>query len=542
MPWKTAAPRRPRSVGVVLLTCVLLLCTGGASAGSAGDPAVTSAPGVSTDVLPGGTDPGGRSSTDDPAEEPTGATGRLPGADPASTGDPTTATAPLPSGTIPTTTPVAPAGGRTPTPDPAAVGSWATPAGDRAPGSVDGTLPDGAPTEGAVWCQVVPVTFSGVRADGSVPVGAATMTATPSVTVAGRSVDWSVVSSGRVVGSGTSTLGPTGGFSTPVTLPSGPATVTTALRFSADSTSTCPPSVVTVSVSSPLTWASGGSGPTAADGSFAAWRGTPTQIAGTWCDNNQAMLGLWQLRPGFELGAWQGDLDIAVGAIGPGESWAAAATGAYDGRWRQSLTELRRLWSGRPGQLYIRFAHEFNGNWYDWSVTGASVADFRASWIRYRALQQEVFPESDLVFSPNSETNYWSDLDWRTAFPGRQYVDVMAVDYYNMWPYTGTAAQFDAASLAYDRWGAPRGLKRHQEFAASVGLPFAVAEWGNNAEFGDSPAYIEGMNAFFRAHAGRGPGQLVYDIYFNVLWDGNPFALYPSTNAPGAAEAYRRVF
>ena len=34
-------------------------------------------------------------------------------------------------------------------------------------------------------------------------------------------------------------------------------------------------------------------------------------------------------------------MDVAIGAIGPGETWAAAAQGAYDARWRTSLTKLR---------------------------------------------------------------------------------------------------------------------------------------------------------------------------------------------------------
>jgi hypothetical protein len=418
--------------------------------------------------------------------------------------------------------------------------------GPAAPAPSTATEPStGDPTElpaAAVWCEDVVATFPAATAGGTVPTGSTTLTGWASPATAGRAVTWSIAAGARAVASGSAVLGPSGSFSAPVTLPVGALTVTTALRLP-DGPDSCPARSVTVTAAAPSgTWLSGASGAGVADGTFGTWRGSPTPIAGTWADNNEAQVELWQLWQGFEFGSWQGDLDIAVGAIGPGESWAAAATGAYDARWRQSLTNLARLWAGRPGQLYIRFAHEFNGNWYPWSVTGASVADFRTSWIRYRAIQQQVFPAAQLVFSPNSETSWGSDLDWRQAFPGRQYVDVMAVDYYNMYPFTSTAAQFAATSLAYDRWGAPRGLQRHQEFAASVGLPFAVAEWGNNADFGDSPAFVQAMADFFRANAGTGPGRLRYEIYFNVVWDGNPFALWPSTNAPNASGAYRQAF
>lgn len=543
MSWHIAARRGSRSAGVVLVSVVLLLCTSSTSISPAGadddavvgdalePPSVQDGVGLMWPPLGGDgrtlSRPVSQLGGSAPVEDPAPASASPSGA----TSPPTPqVTIPGSSGTVasrPSDTASQPSSPSAPSP------SAPSP-------SAPGAGADVLPSDGAVWCQRVSVGFGTTRSDGSIPVGAATMVVVPSAPVAGRTVVWSIASGGRVLAGGTTALDSAGGLSAPVTLPAGRATITTAMRLPGSVTETCPATVSTVTVSSPVSWTSGASGVGVADGSFAAWRGTPTPVAGTWADNNDAMVDLWQLRPGFEFGDWRGDLDIAVGAIGPGETWSAAAAGAYDARWRQSLTELARLWSGRPGRLHIRFAHEFNGNWYPWSVNARSVSDFRTAWIRYRALQQELFPDSELVFSPNSESA--SDLDWRSAFPGAQYVDVMAVDYYNMWPFARTAAEFLATSRAVDRYGAPRGLQRHAEFAASVGLPFAVAEWGNNAEFGDSPAYVEQMQAFFRAHAGPGPGQLVYEIYYNEVLDGNPFALYPATNAPAAAEAYRRVF
>lgn len=290
-------------------------------------------------------------------------------------------------------------------------------------------------------------------------------------------------------------------------------------------------------------WLSGASGPGAADGSFAAWRGAPVDIIGTWSDNPTAMVQLWQLQPGGELADWDGPLDIAIGAIGPGETWQAAATGAYDARWRESLTNLRQAWAGRSGQLYVRFAHEMNGNWYPWSVDRSEVSDFRIAWARFRDLQQQLFPRAALVFALNRES-VGSGFDWRESFPGAEQVDVLGVDYYNQWPYAGTEADFDRALTLTDQWGAPKGLQGYADFARSQGLPLAVPEWSGVAQYGDSPAYIEGMQRFFAENAGTGPGQVRYEVLFdidNADYAGD-FKLSGSTSLPLSAQAYRRLF
>ncbi|WP_409331686.1 hypothetical protein [Trujillonella humicola] len=290
------------------------------------------------------------------------------------------------------------------------------------------------------------------------------------------------------------------------------------------------------------TWRSGASGNEVPTGEFAAWRGTDLPIAGAWADSNQGQLALWQVRPDGQYGGWTADLDYAIGAIERHESWAAAARGAYDARWTRSLQELARSWEGRPGTLYLRLAHEFNGTWFPWSVTAGESADFVAAWQRFRALQLTWFPAARLVFTPNYETPAEQRLDWRTFFPGPEYVDVISIPYFNAWPYVDTPEEFWQRAFAVDSFGAPSGIHRHLEFARSVGLPLAVSEWGPHARFGDAGVYVEEMNQYFRITAGDGPGQLLYEILFNVPIDGNAFALMPATRSPIAADRYRELW
>ncbi len=289
-------------------------------------------------------------------------------------------------------------------------------------------------------------------------------------------------------------------------------------------------------------WMSGSSGDGIMNGDFAAWRGRDVEIAGSWSDNNENMTEMWQFQEGFDFAEWDGPMDVAIGAIGADETWEDAAAGAYDDRWRASLTKLRELWSDRSGTLYVRFAHESNGNWYPWAVSWGEEEAFKAAWQRFRGLQQEIYPESQLVFCVNRES-VESGLDWRETFPGAEYVDVMSVDYYNQYPYVGTPQEWRDSLDDYDQLGGPKGLERHREFAESVGLPLAISEWSGNADNGDSPVFIEGMYDFLSTHGGTGPGEVLYEILFNVSGYEEKFLLYgDGVRMPESSETYRRLW
>lgn len=290
------------------------------------------------------------------------------------------------------------------------------------------------------------------------------------------------------------------------------------------------------------TWLSGASGDLTPTGEFGDWRGDPVGIAGTWADDNKNMVQFYNLQPGGAYADWQADLDIAIGAIGDGETWAAAATGAYDDRWTESLEKLKAARASSPGQTFIRFAHEMNGNWYPWKVTADNYQDFDTAWARFRALQQQIYPESKLVFNVNRES-VDTGMDWRNFFPGGDQVDVLSVDYYNQYPYVANSAEWDSAIQETDKWGAPKGLAQHLAFAKSVGLPFAISEWSGNADNGDSPMFVDELLGFVQANAGTGPGQIEYEILFNVPQDDGRWLLTgEGARMPASADAYKKFF
>ncbi|MGS0685713.1 hypothetical protein ACVBEQ_11320 [Nakamurella sp. GG22] len=309
---------------------------------------------------------------------------------------------------------------------------------------------------------------------------------------------------------------------------------------------TTPPPITTTPSTPQGTWLSGagGQGDLIANGSFGQWRGDPLDIVTTWSENTaDNARNMWQFTASNgELRTWNGDVDLAIGAIWAGNSWAQAASGGMDSTWSAVLNTGKRVMTGNRADntMYIRFAHEMNGNWYSHSVAAGDVANFRLAWIRFYNLKQAIFPQAKLVFGTNGDTSGQS-YDWRTLWPGDKYVDVYSTDWYsNHWKRSGNSTGIKA-----DGYGAPVGLESHRKFAQDHGVPMGISEWGINwNETGDAPAYIQQMHDFFVAHAGSGPGNIRYENVFNNIQGNHQFDLFPvsGSKSPKSAEKYSQLW
>lgn len=286
-------------------------------------------------------------------------------------------------------------------------------------------------------------------------------------------------------------------------------------------------------------WLSGASGSGVPDGTFASWRGRAVPIFGSWSNDDNNMQNFYQLNASApdNYALWSGSGDIAVGAFSvTGENWANAASGAYDAMWTTCFKTAKQKWTATSrGTFYMRFAHEWNGNWYPWSVTEKDIANFQSAWLRFRSLQQQFFPACKLVCCINGETS-GQTYNWMKALPNASCYDVLGVDYYsNHW----------LNPSQYDSYGAPRQLASILSATKSLSKPLAFPEWGNNFSNGDHPEYIQAMHDFYVANAGIGSGNVVYEILFNVIWKPtNQFGLFPiaQTLAPNTALRYQQVF
>jgi hypothetical protein len=296
------------------------------------------------------------------------------------------------------------------------------------------------------------------------------------------------------------------------------------------------------------------------DGSFGNWRGRAVEIAGTWDNSLDGQTGLWSITGNGGFANWANPIDEAVGAIflDNGESWSAAAKGAYNDRWTTCLTNMNKARQGK-GTTFIRFAHEFNLSGSNWRVTSADLDDFKTAWKIFYGLKQSLFKEAQLVWCPNDGTG--TDIDIRDAYPGSDVVDVIGVDSYNNWPAAGTADAFQNKIDSTGSNGEPLGIETWRQFALSNNRPMAVPEWSGSAvsnrdmnteDAVDYPAYMDGFYAWLKANGGTGPGQVWYEIIFDIggkdYSDGTAptpagkYELWPDTNQPNAAKRYAELW
>jgi len=272
------------------------------------------------------------------------------------------------------------------------------------------------------------------------------------------------------------------------------------------------------------------------------FRGTPLTYMRVWSDSDRFnMLNLPSMAD-VTRGGYKGTLDLACG--GPSD-WGDAASGGFDGVWRQQCRQAYTLWGGLR-ELHLSPAHEFN-NGYEWKVDASEQANFRKGWARFYSIVQEELVErgknAKVFLSCNSDTNSGWRIDG--GLPDPEYIDGIGVDFYSMWPPLDSQAAWDAN---LDTWkgGTPRGIRAWKDFAKQIKKPISFPEWGLNPSQPnnptDNPFFIRAMYDFFRSIAPvdaykPGPGELAGEAYFNAWTDHGQF-LPQSSSAPKSRDAY----
>ncbi|HMR48165.1 MAG TPA: hypothetical protein PKE40_02565 [Arachnia sp.] len=282
---------------------------------------------------------------------------------------------------------------------------------------------------------------------------------------------------------------------------------------------------------------------------FADWRGSDVEIGQTWVNTPD----VWGIQPWIE-NAWGGFTGPMSISFSPGEagkdwisgggerlqgwrSWAATAQGDMDDWWRAAARETARLRADRD-TTYVSPFYEYNGDWMFWSVerTPQGLADFRDGWARVAAIWREEFPEVQIVLPAGCTRDLPEEM-----LPDPASYDVMGCTMYNSSPWS------PEGNMAMLR------LESARQFAELHGKPFAITEWANVGNpatpggGGEAPGYIASMHAWLQAHGGTGPGQVVFECFFNIDGYERDHILYRrsegmSTTQPETAATYQELW
>lgn len=184
----------------------------------------------------------------------------------------------------------------------------------------------------------------------------------------------------------------------------------------------------------------------------------------------------------WEPWTWGGGIDQ------PAYSLDRITAGDFDAYLREWGTALGR-W-GQP--VYLRFAHEMNGNWYPWAegVNGNNSGDFIAAYRHVHDVVESTGATNiSWVWNPN--VPYWGSTPLDQLYPGGGYVDVVALDGYN-W---GT-------SQSWSSWQEPEALFGEgiaQLRRLAPGKPIIIAETASSEVGGSKPRWIENLFSYVSA-------------------------------------------
>lgn len=136
---------------------------------------------------------------------------------------------------------------------------------------------------------------------------------------------------------------------------------------------------------------------------------------------------------------------------------------------------------GRP--MYLRFAHEMNGDWYPWcpGANGNSEPEYVAAWRHVRDMfRREGATNIRWVWSPN--VVYPGSTPIEELYPGDKYVDWMGLDGYN-W---GTTRPWSSWNTLAEVFG-----PSYDTLASITSKPIMIAETASAEMGGEKATWIK---------------------------------------------------
>jgi len=260
-------------------------------------------------------------------------------------------------------------------------------------------------------------------------------------------------------------------------------------------------------------------------------------------------------RDTWEPGA--GDYDGARGQTTRAlEYFQAAANGEFNHYYRQFGQML--INNGLKNSI-IRFGHEFDGNWYAWSISvgpggGTEKARLYAAAFRQLVTTLRSLSGQNFTFSWNPNAAYTTDPNLlRSAWPGKEYVDYISFDQYDQFyggehyneAYHAGTPQFrrEKQEAVWNHiYNHPTGLKWFGAFSREMDVPLTIGEWGlwypepghEHRGGGDNAYFIRRMYNYINEN------NVAWHVYFN--FGDVSHSIYNTHQHPMASREFLRLW
>jgi hypothetical protein len=272
-----------------------------------------------------------------------------------------------------------------------------------------------------------------------------------------------------------------------------------------------------------LPWTSGALG--SSPGEIDQWRNYRGEASDICCDyfpgnswnnwDDPSGSGFWTKYAGW----WNGKICISLPLLTDVDVsyYSNLIAGDYDQHFRNF--GINQVAAGRATDP-VRLGWEADGDWFAWGVANnahGSVSDFQNGFRRAVTAIRQGNPQAviDMTVGPAVLPAY---------YPGDAYVDIIGMDYYNMYEHLG---DFNTVAAG------PNGIWTGIAFARAHGKKFGHGEWGvvNQSPNGggDNPSFIQGMwDTFYNNR-----DVLAYESYFNI--SGGYSLVNPNENPASSA-------
>ena len=162
----------------------------------------------------------------------------------------------------------------------------------------------------------------------------------------------------------------------------------------------------------------------------------------------------------------------------------AVLSGKYDSYIRKFISQIR----GYKKTLFLRFAHEMNGNWYPWSgVKIGSQKYIKLYQYLYHFFKREKCLNVKWVLCFSESSVPQENNGFSIYYPGDEYVDVIGIDGYN---WGNTQSWSNWASLYDIFWPS------YDELYNKYKKPMMICEFSSTSQGGDKVSWIrEGMQS-----------------------------------------------
>ncbi|PZR29939.1 MAG: hypothetical protein DI535_00085 [Citrobacter freundii] len=167
---------------------------------------------------------------------------------------------------------------------------------------------------------------------------------------------------------------------------------------------------------------------------------------------------------------------------------------------------------GKP--IVLRFAHEFNGDWYPWSILNDQLVPAATYVQAFRYMRDKIRVAGGTnaywVWAPNNENGAKNPQTLDAYYPGDAYVDIIGMDGYNF----GT-------SQSWSNWqgfGQVFGGLYDWIVQAHPDKPVFICEMGTSSTGGDKAAWITDMFAQLETRFPKVKGFVWFNINKETDW------------------------